>query len=759
MSFITIGLAVAGLAAMVIPIVIHLLSRERYQVVQWAAMQFLIEAYRRNKRRLRIEQIILVALRCLILLLLGIALAQPLLNSKNILGNSGPKTVHLVMDDGLISGLTDEQGQTALDKQRIIAQEIIGSLNTDDLISVTTTAQPAQAAVAPATTNHMGVNDLLIAMDPSSSISDIPTALRLVEEQVEQLQDQSQRHVVYLLSEFRQGATSLDEPINKMSLSDKYGVELLAMTPSSDPISNVQVVSITPIRHMVMPEYGDRNTQVTITLRREGGNFPPEDTTLQVVTDRGQEATEVTVSWKAGQQELLVELMLDLSNISSTDIELQASIEHDPLEVDNHQFTSLRSVETIRVAIIDRQLQTSRPSVDEMQPGHWINLALLPENKSPIEVSYIEPTSLDSGQLYGIDVAFVVRPDLLTQEAITTVKNYVQQGGFIIISPPPNIDSHAWATPLLSALSLPWVVELETNKHESSVALSTEQPPSSLLGLLGPEMESLSRPVLFSKTINVQIPNGSQDAVLVFEDGQPALLVGQTISDEDLLFGESVKPEEQIQTNNTLTARRGIVVLMSTALDLEWTNLPSKPLLVPLLHETIRQGLGLIRSQQNALVGQRPVLWPGATEIELANGSRVTAAQNGRVNQPISTPGLWRVQDNQGTDLGVLAININPLGGRTGVNAPEAVQSWLDRGTSEKTKWSFIDAGDPTAALSDIPNKAPIGRMILFIVLGLLVLETLLSRRFSHAHRTTQGGQNNISLDEHINQVIGGGRA
>ena len=54
---------------------------------------------------------------------------------------------------------------------------------------------------------------------------------------------------------------------------------------------------------------------------------------------------------------------------------------------------------------------------------------------------------------------------------------------------------------------------------------------------------------------------------------------------------------------------------------------------------------------------------------------------------------------------------------------------------------------------------ARVGRTILFIVLGLLVLETLLSRRFSHAHRTSQSEQKNISLDEHISQVIGGGRA
>lgn len=54
----------AGLACIAIPIVIHLLMRRRRKPVMWGAMRFLMEAYRKHKNRLRLEQILLLTTRC-----------------------------------------------------------------------------------------------------------------------------------------------------------------------------------------------------------------------------------------------------------------------------------------------------------------------------------------------------------------------------------------------------------------------------------------------------------------------------------------------------------------------------------------------------------------------------------------------------------------------------------------------------------------------------------------------------------------------
>src|SRR5208337_3786336 len=64
-------LAVAG-ALVSAPIIIHLINRMRFKRIRWAAMEFLLKAQKRNRRRLIIEQLILLALRCLLVALVGL---------------------------------------------------------------------------------------------------------------------------------------------------------------------------------------------------------------------------------------------------------------------------------------------------------------------------------------------------------------------------------------------------------------------------------------------------------------------------------------------------------------------------------------------------------------------------------------------------------------------------------------------------------------------------------------------------------------
>src|ERR1700743_1771050 len=66
------GLALGGA-----PILIHLLHRRRYVEVPWAAMRFLIAATKKQSKRLRLEQILLLIVRTMIVLLVAGALARP----------------------------------------------------------------------------------------------------------------------------------------------------------------------------------------------------------------------------------------------------------------------------------------------------------------------------------------------------------------------------------------------------------------------------------------------------------------------------------------------------------------------------------------------------------------------------------------------------------------------------------------------------------------------------------------------------------
>jgi hypothetical protein len=104
------ALLYAGLAAAAVPILIHLLNRRRFRRIRWAAMDFLIQADRLNRRRIRIEEFILLALRCLAVGLIGLALARWFIQPESLaaaLGSRGRGERIVLLDDSFSMALRD----------------------------------------------------------------------------------------------------------------------------------------------------------------------------------------------------------------------------------------------------------------------------------------------------------------------------------------------------------------------------------------------------------------------------------------------------------------------------------------------------------------------------------------------------------------------------------------------------------------------------------------------------------------------------
>ncbi len=76
MTFINWSLLI-GLVAVAVPVVIHLLNRSRARVIDWGAMRFLLASLTSQNRRILLEEIILLALRCLLVALVALAIARP----------------------------------------------------------------------------------------------------------------------------------------------------------------------------------------------------------------------------------------------------------------------------------------------------------------------------------------------------------------------------------------------------------------------------------------------------------------------------------------------------------------------------------------------------------------------------------------------------------------------------------------------------------------------------------------------------------
>ena len=79
-----------------VPIIIHLLNRRRFHKIPWAAMEYLLAAMKRNRRRLRMEHWILLALRTLAVLLLVFLVTRPQLAGGGLIA---ARTHHVVVLD------------------------------------------------------------------------------------------------------------------------------------------------------------------------------------------------------------------------------------------------------------------------------------------------------------------------------------------------------------------------------------------------------------------------------------------------------------------------------------------------------------------------------------------------------------------------------------------------------------------------------------------------------------------------------------
>src|SRR6185369_12499441 len=96
-----------GATAVSVPIIIHLLNKRKFDHVQWAAMRFIQASVEQNQRRIELEDIILLILRCLILLFLAFALARPTMQrSTGWIGGASVNAV-VVVDNSYSMGASD----------------------------------------------------------------------------------------------------------------------------------------------------------------------------------------------------------------------------------------------------------------------------------------------------------------------------------------------------------------------------------------------------------------------------------------------------------------------------------------------------------------------------------------------------------------------------------------------------------------------------------------------------------------------------
>jgi hypothetical protein len=135
-----------GLALAAIPLLIHLLYRRQYRRIDWAPMHYLKLSIQRNRRRVRIEQLLLLLLRTCIVLALFFIVARPMMHAaglSRLWGGTGRASRIVVLDDSLSMGYAD-RGKAALTRGQELLADLLSTFGAKDRFTLLVASRPKQ---------------------------------------------------------------------------------------------------------------------------------------------------------------------------------------------------------------------------------------------------------------------------------------------------------------------------------------------------------------------------------------------------------------------------------------------------------------------------------------------------------------------------------------------------------------------------------------------------------------------------------------
>ncbi len=136
-------LLIWGMALGLIPLIIHLLNRRRFRRVEWAPMRHLRMTIQRNRRRIQVEQLLLLLTRIALPLMLFLFLARPVFRPTGLekWGPRGRSSQVVLIDDSLSMGYAST-GPSAFRRARDVAGSILARARAEDRWTLVAASAP-----------------------------------------------------------------------------------------------------------------------------------------------------------------------------------------------------------------------------------------------------------------------------------------------------------------------------------------------------------------------------------------------------------------------------------------------------------------------------------------------------------------------------------------------------------------------------------------------------------------------------------------
>jgi len=342
------GLLAFGALAFTVPLAIHLLFRNRFQVMEWGAMHLLEAVVRVNRRRLQLMHLLLLLLRCLIPIVLAFCLARPVLTGFQVLPGDAPRTLVIALDDSQSMSARDSSGQTRMERAKQSIEVLLGTLSRRDEVML---MRSSQLSLPVSASSAQDAAESLRKVKAASGPVDLGNLLRAAIEAAEDgVYPQRQIVVVGDFSSDSLDDASMEtlsavaESIERKSLKPSIG--FLNLGKESGQLANLSVDSIESNSAAVIAGRGG-SFQATV---RNASDLPVRDLRLTWYLD-GSEVGQASLT-VAARSSTVARLTHRIDQVGVH--LLTVSVEHaDVLLEDNQRSIAVDVIDEIKVLLVD----------------------------------------------------------------------------------------------------------------------------------------------------------------------------------------------------------------------------------------------------------------------------------------------------------------------------------------------------------------------------------------------------------------------
>jgi hypothetical protein len=531
-----------------VPLVIHLLNRRRYQRVRWAAMQHLLAALKRNRRRIRMEQWLVLLLRMLAVAGVVLLVTRPRFSGEVF----GDASVHHVvcLDDS--ASMAQRSGGTdcfrlAVAAVQSLVRELAAERTRDSftLLRASAPTAPDKSAVRVGPALAAEIEPLLNDLAVGDGTANLPELLARARDRA--ADTDASRSEIYLVTDLRR--------VDWLGDGDTLDARLTAVLESFD--RERQHLNLVVVR-------GADDENLGIVAIRRLGRVAPQGVPLEIgveVKNQGRSAsplTELALELDGKGRELraleslppgatrLVTFTHAFSNAGFHAV--SAALAPDRYPVDDARALAVRVVESSRVLLVDGD-PGERPEEAET----FFLAAALEHRESGIAVEVIPEHLLQDRDLTGLDMVWLCNVAAPPAPTVEKLEEFVRGGGGLAVFCGDRVDAQSYDAQLFEDGRglLPAALTGTEGDLDHPQHVFVADPAHGAVDVAGGDLVAMfAKLVLVGRHAGV-LENPDAKVVLRLRDGSgPPLLLTRRFEDG------------------------GEVALITTTADTRWTNWP-----------------------------------------------------------------------------------------------------------------------------------------------------------------------------------------